>query len=282
MEHRYKFVTYDEHHINKTNQYFAIKLTDPKEHGLSWLKQFHNKCDELRLWYPRIEDYEVLEYYGMNIPPDMRNDSELLKNHSTAIKKLLFNKNIVDDEFRHKHLILGEGGYIALYKIIEMFHPKLNPHIGIEPPGMGTNTITQHVQAIVSYLELMRLGNQVSYVDALKKSLQTFVHPYDLIRTERLNIRNARHEEQLDECYQFKNIKAHLTSQVADLQRTTNDRINSDDYDATALSAMNTHHMGTTSNGTQFTQAQKQQIAAIAESAFATHTRSTPHNNRPT
>jgi hypothetical protein len=218
MEPRYQFVTYDEHHINKTNQYFAIKLTDPKEHGLSWLKQFHNKCDELKLWYPRIEDYEVLEYHGMNIPPDMRNNSELLKNHSTAIKKLLFNKNIVDDEFRHKHLILGEGGYVALYKIIEMFHPKLNPHIGIEPPSMGTNTITQHVQAIVSYLELMRLGNQISYVDALKKSLQTFVHPYDLIRTERLNIRSARHEEQLDECYQFKNIKAHLTSQVADLQ----------------------------------------------------------------
>jgi hypothetical protein len=144
-----------------------------------------------------------------------------------------------------------------------MFHPKLNPHIGIEPPAMGTNTIIQHVQAIVSYLELVRLGNKISYVDALKKALQTFPPPYELIRTERLNIkRHVRYEEQLDECYQFKNIKTHLTSQIADLQRTAND-----EFEATIMSAVHTTKPNNVN--TPFTREQKQEIAAIAESAFA-------------
>ena len=138
-------IDYGDHKFTKINT-FPLPLTDVSL-VVSWYKLFKTKTDYHRIYTPDLEDYEIHHPYGKRIPQQMLNDPDLLSNHACAIHALLHHDKIVHPDFRQNIIYATENGYQCLYRIMEQFHPKLNPNITAEPPQMSTTSGTQHVQA---------------------------------------------------------------------------------------------------------------------------------------
>jgi hypothetical protein len=183
----YQEINHGDSRFTKLNS-FPLKLTDISL-AVPWYKLFKDKCEYHGIYIPALDEYDVNKPYGTKIPQQMIDNPALLTNHACAIRALLHHDMITSPEFRADTILPTENGYQSLYRIMERCHPKINPNITTDPPVMTTTSGTQHVQAILSYLELMRIGSKISYVDALRKAFFTFtVSPYEQVQNQATHI----------------------------------------------------------------------------------------------